>query len=566
MRIETKFPLGQILLEKKIITQEQLDAALKKQQETGDLLGVTLIKMGIVDEDVVLLPILSDQLGVDLVNLKNISIPKDVIEMIPAKFATFYKIIPIEYTEDRLTIATAHPLDIYVMDGIGTICPAKIKTVLAREKDILDAIHNYYGVGADTIAQMMGSVQINLDARQGVENIEEIDSEASIGKFINQILLEAYKQRATDIHIESFDNDLKVRYRVDGVLYDAQVPANIWHFKDSINSRIKIMSNLNIAEKRLPQDGRFKVKVGNVDLDLRVSFLPTQTGENVVIRILSSSKLFDMHELGLSQYNSNLLEELTKKPHGIIFVTGPTGSGKTTTLYSSLARLNRPDTKIITIEDPIEYQLHGITQVQINPAIGLTFAQGLRSMLRHDPDIMMVGEVRDRETAEIAIQIAQTGHLVFSTLHTNDAASSVTRLIDMGVEPYLITSSVECFIAQRLVRLICTKCKQPRELSPGMVKEMGITEKDCNNITVFHGGGCEFCNHSGYHGREGIYEFLILNDALREMILTRASAPQIKSKARSMGMKTLLEDGWEKVKAGLTAPEEVIRVTKDETG
>ena len=562
---QKRLPLGQVLVQKGLITEEQLQIALKKQKETNELLGMTLITLGFVDEEAVFVPILASQLGVDFVNLRSTKIPKDVITKIPAKFAIHYKVVPVEFKQDVLTVATTHPLDINIIDGISLIVPYKVKTLLASEKDIAEAVRKYYGVGADTIARMMDNVPMPERARTQVDNIAAIDSEASIGKFINQILLEAYRQRATDIHIEPFENELKIRYRVDGILRDAQVPGNIFHFKDSINSRIKIMSNLNIAEKRLPQDGRFQVKVGNVDLDLRVSFLPSQFGESAVIRLLSSAKLYDMQELGLSDEEQARLEELIHKPHGIIFVTGPTGSGKTTTLYSCLSRINTTEKKIITIEDPIEYQLSGIIQVQIHPAIGLTFARGLRSMLRHDPDIMMVGEVRDLETAEIAIQIALTGHLVFSTLHTNDAVSGITRLIDMGLEPYLISSAVECFVAQRLVRLICPRCKTETSLTPDIIKDFGLTPQEAEGVVIYEGRGCDYCNQTGFYGREGIYEFLMLDDAIREMINTRASSGQIKKKALEKGMKTLLKHGWQKVRQGLTTPEEVIRVTKEET-
>ena len=564
MRLRSKSPLGQLLIEKKIITTEQLDVALKEQKKTGELLGVTLLRLGFVNQEKVYLPILADQLGVDFVNLKDISISQEAIRKIPAKFAYHYKIIPVSFENDTLTVALTEPLDIHVLDDIGLVVKSKLKSVLASESDILEAIRKYYGVGAETIEKMMDTVDVQKIPETSTEDIQEIDSEASIGKFINQILLEAYKDRATDIHIEPFEDELKIRYRIDGLLYDAKVPTNIKHFRDSINSRIKIMSNLNIAEKRLPQDGRFKVKVGNVDLDFRVSFLPTPYGESVVIRILSSAKLYNLEELGLSLQERTTLDNLIHKPHGIVFVTGPTGSGKTTTLYSCLARVNKVDRKIITIEDPIEYQLKGVTQIQINPQVGLSFAAGLRSMLRHDPDIMMVGEVRDIETAEITIQVALTGHLVFSTLHTNDAASAVARLLDMGVEPYLIASSVECFIAQRLVRLICPECKKQVKLPEDMMKEFGLNAKQASDTTIYEGDGCESCKFTGYRGREGIYEFLPVNDQIRDMITQRATAAKIRNKAIEQGMRTLRDDGWDKVKKGLTTPSEVIRVTQEE--
>ncbi|MFA5059234.1 MAG: ATPase, T2SS/T4P/T4SS family [Candidatus Omnitrophota bacterium] len=564
MKIKTKSLLGQLLVDKKLISAQQLETALKEQKKTGELLGVTLLRLGFVTEETVYLPILADQLGVEFVNLKEIKISPEAINKIPAKFAYHYKIIPVEFKDDTLTVALTKPLDIHILDDIGLVVKARLVSVLASEKDILEAIRKYYGVGAETIEQMMDTVQPQERTTADFESTEDIGSEASIAKFLHQILAEAYQSRATDIHIEPFEDELRVRYRIDGVLYDARTPSTIKHFKDSINSRIKIMSNLNIAEKRLPQDGRFKTRVGQIDLDLRVSFLPTHYGESVVIRILSSAKLYSFEELGLYQKDLAALDHLIKKPHGIIFVTGPTGSGKTTTLYSCLARINTLERKIITIEDPIEYQLNGITQIQINPKIGLSFSAGLRSMLRHDPDIMMVGEVRDYETAEIAIQVALTGHLVFSTIHTNDAASAVTRLLDMGVEPYLVSSSVECFIAQRLIRLICPKCKQPGKITPEAIKEFGLKGEEANTA-IYEGKGCEFCKMTGYYGREGIYEFLLLNEEMRNMIVARATASQIKAKAIAAGMRTLRQDGWEKVKKGVTTPSEVIRVTQEES-
>ncbi len=566
MKIITETDFGALLVEQGFIQQQQLDEALLKQQATHELLWVVLFNLGFIKEEKRMYRLLAEYLGVDFLDLKLLRIEKSILQRIPVTIATHYKVIPVDYDseEDLLTIATAQPHNIYIQDGVHLVHASKIKTVLAREQDILEAIRQYYGVGAETIAQMKGTFAAVHEQDKGVDDIEQIDSDASIGKFINQILLEAYKDRATDIHIEPYEKDLKVRYRVDGILYDTKVPMNIWHFKEAINSRIKIMSNLNIAEKRLPQDGRFKVKVGEINLDLRVSFLPTQFGESVVIRILSSNRLYDMNDLGLSPREQALLEQLIQKPHGIIFVTGPTGSGKTTTLYSCLAHVNHPDKKIITIEDPIEYQLKGITQIQINPAIHLTFSQGLRAMLRHDPDIMMVGEVRDKETAEIATQIALTGHLVFSTLHTNDAASGITRLVDMGVEPYLICSSVECFIAQRLVRTLCPLCKKPASVTEDMLKIFGASVRIETSQTIYEADGCESCHFTGYRGREGIYEFLSLNEEIREMILSRATASQIARKARDKGMVSLLQHGWEKVVKGQTTASEIIRVTKDD--
>lgn len=556
--------IGQLLIENSIITSKELERALVEQKKTGELLGITLIRLGFVDEEEIYLPILAKELDVQFVRLKEIEIRPDAIKKIPAKVVAHYKVIPIECKEDTLTIASTNPLNIQVLDDISLMCGLKVKSVLASQKEINDAIRKYYGLGAETIEQMMDSVEDIQEIEEKTTDIHMLDSEASIGKFINQLLLEAHQNRATDIHIEPFEDELKVRYRIDGILYDAKVPANIKHFKDSISSRIKIISNLNIAEKRLPQDGRFKIRINKVDLDLRVSFLPTPFGESIVIRLLSSTKLYNLFELGLSKEEAKVLDGFIQKPHGIIFLTGPTGSGKTTTLYSCLSRINQIDKKIITIEDPIEYQLNGITQIQIHPTIGLSFAAGLRSMLRHDPDIMMVGEVRDSETADITIQVALTGHLVFSTLHTNDAASAVTRLLDMGIEPYLIASSVLCFIAQRLIRLICPFCKQAVKVSDDILKELGVTIKDVEGVVFYEGQGCNQCNFTGYQGREGIYEFLPIQEDIRDLILSRSSASQIKNKAVSLGMKSLRQRGWDKVKAGVTTPSEVIRVTQEE--
>jgi len=559
-----KSPLGQLLVKEKIITEQQLQIALDEQKKTKELLGVALMRLGFVDEELIYLPVLAAQLGVEFVNLKIAQISKEAISKISAKVAEHYQVMPVEYKDGVLTVAVNRPLDIRLLDDLAVICKTRITPALASTKDVAEAIRKHYGLGADTIDQMMQSTSFKEKKQETPVSLEELDSEASIAKFINQLLLEAHQKQATDIHIEPFVDELKVRYRIDGVLYDAKAPSNIKHFKDAISSRIKVMSNLNIAEKRLPQDGRFKLQAAGVNLDLRVSFLPTPFGESVVIRLLSSSNLYRMADLGLVQSEEEILNGLIQKPHGIIFLTGPTGSGKTTTLYSCLSRVNTVDKKIITIEDPVEYQLKGITQIQIHPQIGLTFAAGLRSMLRHDPDIMMVGEVRDTETAEITIQVALTGHLVFSTLHTNDAASAVARLMDMGVEPYLISSSVLCFIAQRLVRLLCPHCKEPTLITNEMLKEFSVRKEDIKGLIVYEAKGCEACHFTGYQGRHGIFEFLIMSEDIRNLILQKATSTQIHAKALQSGMKTLRQSGWEKITQGLTSPSEVIRVTQEE--
>lgn len=472
--------------------------------------------------------------------LKDLKIDPDVFEKIPAKFACHYKVIPIRFENDTLTLAIEDPLDLITLDDISLFLGLKIEPVSASRADILGAIRGHYGLGAETIEEIMGAEGLdnNLSGEmRRTENIDEMAQDASIMKFVNQMLAQAVKDNATDIHIEPYEDELRIRYRVDGILYDVPIPQGIKYFKSAIVSRIKIMANLDIAERRLPQDGRIKIKVSGQEMDLRVSVLPTQFGESVDIRILISSMLYSLQGLGLSPADLGILERLIKKPHGIIFVTGPTGSGKTTTLYACLSKINDSNRKIITIEDPVEYQLKGITQIQVHQRIGLDFAAGLRSMLRHDPDIMMVGEVRDLETLEITIRVALTGHLVFSTLHTNDAAGGITRLLDMGAEPYLVASSVECFIAQRLVRVICHDCR---------------------------GKGCESCKLTGYKGRTAIYEFLVMSDEIRDMILKRSSSGHIKGKALELGMHTLRMDGLEKIKKGITTFNEVMRVTKED--
>ena len=498
-------------------------------------------------------------------NLRNLKIDSDIFQKVPARFALHYKIMPVKIEENSLTVAIEDPLDVNTMDDISLFLGLKIIPVFANHSDISEAIEKHYGLGAETIEEIIGAADIDknlLTQKPESENIDDMAQDASIIKFVNQMLGQAVRDNATDIHIEPYRDELGIRYRIDGILHDVSVPQDIAYFKSAIVSRIKIMANLDIAERRLPQDGRINIKIAGQAMDLRVSVLPTQFGESLDIRILINSMLYSLRDLGLSLIDMERLEKLIKKPHGIIFVTGPTGSGKTTTLYACLSKINNKDRKIITIEDPIEYQLKGVTQIQVHPKIGLDFAAGLRSMLRHDPDIMMVGEVRDSETLEITIRVALTGHLVFSTLHTNDASGGITRLLDMGVEPYLCASSVECFIGQRLVRVICPDCKARIEPDKEILKEFGI--HNVNNVKIYKGSGCETCKFTGYKGRTAIYEFLIMNDEIREMVLKRSSSGQIKNKALELGMRTLRMDGWEKIEKGLTTIDEVIRVTKED--
>ncbi|KPK39571.1 MAG: hypothetical protein AMJ78_08275 [Omnitrophica WOR_2 bacterium SM23_29] len=565
MAIQNNIPIGELLVDEKVITPEQLEAGLKEQRRTGKSICQTLIDLGFSTEEKVF-TVLSRHLGVPYVRIKDRKIDKSIIEKMPAKIASYYKLMPIELKGNTLTIVVIDPLDVRTLDDIKLLLGFEIQPVLGGEKDILEAIRKYYGIGADTIERIMAESatleELKLPTTP-VRDAEELVEDASIIKFVNQIIQQAYYDRATDIHIEPYEDEMKVRYRIDGILYDATIPPTIKYFQSAIVSRIKIMANLNIAERRLPQDGRINLRVGEDDLDLRVSILPTPYGESVGIRLLTTKMLYSLEDLGLSQFDLKILEEMIKKPHGIILVTGPTGSGKTTTLYACLSKINNKELKILTIEDPIEYLIKGITQTQVHPKIGLTFANGLRSMLRHDPDVMMVGEIRDLETAEITIRVALTGHLVFSTLHTNDAAGAVTRLLDMGIEPYLVSSSVECIIAQRLVRLICPECKHPVKGKKEVLLELGVNNIP-DEVEIFEGKGCEACKFTGYRGRTGIYEFLVMNNEIREMVLTRTSSDHIKQRAVKLGMRILRQDGVDKVLRGLTTVSEVLRVTPQE--
>ncbi len=563
--------LIEMLLKRNLVKNDQVEEATEEKKKTGEPLARILVRKGHLREED-LARTLADQFKIPFIRFGKFLIEKDVIDKIPAKLALHYRMIPIKGTANTLTVAISDPQNIRAIDDISVALKNKyrVEPVLATESDILGAIKKYYGLGAETVEGMITSragdgSAVDSGEEAQIDDIEKMAGDASIVKLVNQVMLEAWKKRATDIHIEPYREKLALRYRVDGILYPAEVPEHIRRFLPAIISRIKIMSNLNIVERRLPQDGRASIKVGNEKMDLRISILPTPHGESVVIRMLPTSKSIKMTDLGLTEEHQKILEELILKPYGIIFVTGPTGAGKSTTLYASLSKINTPERKIITIEDPIEYELEGVTQIQVMPQIGLTFAQGLRSMLRHDPDAMMVGEVRDFETAELAIRIALTGHLVFSTLHTNDAASAVTRLIDMGVDPFLIVSSVECFIAQRLIRLICNKCKKEdkRAITPEIEQELrGCQKGKGGDIKLWIGEGCEDCNHLGYRGRTGIHEFLLLTRPIKDLIMKKSSADDIKRAAIQNNMRTLRQAGWEKVLEGVTTIDEILRVTQ----
>jgi type II secretory ATPase GspE/PulE/Tfp pilus assembly ATPase PilB-like protein len=552
--------LGELLIKRGVLTQGQLDLALREHNKSGELLGKALIRLGYISEDQLLIT-LAEQLAIPfLATLKDKPVSEDVIKAVPARFVWHYKFMPLALKGNNLTIAVSNPLDVWPTEDIKFHLGFEVDVVLAVESEIMASIKAYYGLGAAIVEGILDDGITVLDSAP-----EKMALDASVVKLVNQLLAEAIQSRATDIHIEPYRDRVKVRYRIDGILYDVPVPETIKQLHLAITSRIKIIANMDIVERRLPQDGRAKVKLGEMDVDLRISIIPTLYGENLVIRILPTEMLFNTKDLGFGSKDMLLIEELLEKPHGIIFLTGPTGSGKTTTLYSFLSKLNKPDVKIITVEDPIEYELIGVTQLQVNAKIGLTFAGALRNLLRHDPDVMMIGEVRDLETAELAIRTALTGHLVFSTLHTNDASSGVTRLIDMGLEPYLVASSVQAFIAQRLVRTVCSGCKTQVPLKE-VLKAKEIARDAFETVErpefIYKGKGCEACKFTGYKGRMAIYEILTINEVIRQLVIDKASASQIKKKAIEQGLRTLMQEGWAKIREGLTTPEEVMRVTE----
>ncbi len=567
--------IGEMLIAKGIIQEDQLEEGLRNAKQSGERIGEALVKLGYVTEEEVLIT-LSDQLGIPFLKIKNLQIAPEIVAKIPAKFVLHYKSIPVKEEKKYLQIATSDPLDIHTLDDIRMLVGQEIEPVIATNDDISEAIKKYYGIGAATMQQMNDNKTETKDVEMiggehtDLDRIGDMAEDASVITFVNQIFAEAFGMRATDIHIEPFEKDLRVRYRIDGLLYEAPVPAAIKRFQAAITSRVKIMSNLNIAERRLPQDGRIELRMTGQSYDLRVSTIPTAYGESISIRILDrSSVLLSLEQLGLGEDGLQKFNILLKKPHGIILVTGPTGSGKTTTLYACLNKINSMDRMIISIEDPIEYELYGVNQIQVQERIELTFARCLRAILRHDPNIILVGEIRDHETAEIAIQTALTGHLVFSTLHTNDAAGAVTRLQDMGIEPFLIASSVEGMIAQRLVRLICENCKKEYTPDPKLAEMVcsgigDITPVKPSELKLYRGVGCESCRYTGYRGRTAIYEIILLSEKIKSLVMQRADAGQIKQAALSVGMRTLRMDGWVRAINGKTTVDEVLRVTQEE--
>jgi len=547
------------------LTDEQLNVARQEAGRQKISLRESVLKLALVSEKD-LLAAVAKRTGLPFENIATVPIEQNALAAINANIASHYNIVPLRITEDALVIATCDPFRPNIKNEIQLVLDNShnIQLVLATSDEIQKVIRRAYGVGAATVEQMVTDEQTSEESDQTQDLIDENKAtKASVIKLVNQILADAITDHATDIHIEPYEGDIKVRYRVDGILYDAGIPGTIKFFRDGITSRIKIISGLDIAEKRLPQDGRAQVNLSGHKFDLRISILPTRFGEAINIRVLPQSTLIsDLPALGMTEDVTRELMQLIRKPHGIILVTGPTGSGKTTTLYTCMNLLIKSERKIITIEDPIEYDMPGIVQMQVHPSIGFTFATALRAMLRHDPDIMLVGEIRDLETAETAIRTALTGHLVFSTLHTNDAASAITRLLDMGIEPYLVASSVEAILAQRLIRVICPNCKQPHQPEP----EVATAIKAISGIEklpqAYQGRGCPRCRFTGYKGRTAITELLVLSDNIRDLTVKRSHANKIDARARAEGMTSLLETGFRKIRQGITTYDEILRATK----
>src|SRR3954470_9062311 len=590
--------IGELLLKEKLITPDQLQQALTQQKSSGGKLGHSLIKLGFVKDDQIT-ALLSKQYGVPAINLTQFKLDPTIIKLVPTETARKYQIIPLSRSGSTLTIAMTDPTNVFAMDDIKFMTGYTVEPVVASEIAITDAVEKYYpsakgGAGAkpggkpgeakpisgstlEMASRGLEELQASLgggdaDGVEVLEEMQEISAEAlarqgedaPVVRLVNVVLMSAIQKGASDIHIEPYEKELRVRYRIDGILYNIMAPP--MKYRDAIVSRVKIMSKLDIAEKRLPQDGRIKIRYNEQgepkEIDFRVSVLPTLFGEKIVLRLLDKDKLMlDMTKLGFEPESLTKFEEAIARPWGMVLVTGPTGSGKTNTLYSSIAKINTPETNIMTAEDPVEFNLAGINQVQVRENIGLNFAAALRSFLRQDPNIILVGEIRDFETAEIAVKAALTGHLVLSTLHTNDAPSTINRLMNMGIEPFLVASAVHLICAQRLVRRVCSNCKEANPMTPEALMQAGFTADDAASVTPMKGAGCDRCNNTGYKGRVGLYEVMAVSEELRELILVGASGLELRRKAVDEGMITLRASGLRKVKDGLTSIEEVVRET-----
>ncbi len=560
--------LGELLLKNNLITSQQLEKALDDQKSSGGRLGDSLIKLGLVQEGE-LVGFLSKQYGMPSINLSEIKISPDVIKIIPNDVAIKYQVIPVSLRNSTLIVAMVDPSNIFAIDDIKFLTGHRIEPMIASESSMALSLDTYYGTtkGLTNILQGIEAEELQIAGEEeslDIGNLQQASEDAPVIKLVNAVFTDAVKKRASDIHVEPYEKYFRIRFRIDGILYEIMRPP--LKMKNAVVSRLKIMARLDIAERRLPQDGRIKLKMAKgEEMDVRVSILPTLFGEKVVLRLLDKSNLqLDMTKLGFEEGQLNDFKEAIYKPYGMVLVTGPTGSGKTTTLYSALSELNKITENISTAEDPVEFNLPGINQVQIHEEIGLTFANALRSFLRQDPDIILVGEIRDFETAEIGIKAALTGHLVLSTLHTNDAPSTINRLLNMGIEPFLVSSATNLIVAQRLVRKTCAECKAPVTISPESFAKLGIPPEEYEqykNITFYKGTGCDVCNNTGYKGRIALYEVAAVTDPIKELILQGASALEIKREAIRQGMKTLRRSGITKLLEGVTSLEEILKTT-----
>ncbi|MBN2022995.1 MAG: Flp pilus assembly complex ATPase component TadA [Pirellulales bacterium] len=564
--------IGQVLVDLGFISDERLEELLEEQkQRSGELLGRIAIELGLINEDQ-LAQALAEQMGLQVISLADVAIPPDVLNQVTEPMAQLYRIVPVSFKENTLTVAMCDPQKLSVLDELRTFLGYDIRAVVATERDVLKALERYYAVGGESVESLISDMEDDLDlaaAAKAMEkrdgpldltSVEALADSAPVRKLLNMVFLLAIKDHASDLHFEPFENEFKIRIRADGILYEMVPPPR--HMAFAITTRIKVMADLDIAERRLPQDGRIQLSVGGHPIDMRVSVLPTMFGESVVLRILDRSVvMLDLDVIGLDPTSLAEFRRIIRKPNGIVLVTGPTGSGKTTTLYGALNELNEITDKLITTEDPVEYDIDGIIQIPIDESIGNTFAQCLRSILRQDPDRILVGEIRDLETAEIAVQASLTGHMVFSTLHTNDAPNTVTRLRDMGVPPFLLTATLEAVLAQRLVRKICRQCHE--ETMPGteLLAELALTPDDVAGKKFYRGRGCESCNNTGFKGRTGLFELMEMNDPLRDVINQGGSTQQVRQCALSGGMRPLRISGLEKLYSGITTIEEVIRET-----
>lgn len=561
-------PLGKLLIERNLISPEQWEESLEQHRLTGKSAGKILVESGLLSHEA-LLQAVANQSRMEIVDLEKVKIDKKAVDKVPGSIAQVYNVMPITLQGNTFTVAISDPLNLQFMDDLRFTLGCNIQPVLASEDQIQEKVNQYYKLEKESIPELVNQIKkdksaVPLKARERKfkpEELQELAAQAPVVKLLNLIILEAVKDKASDIHFEPFGEEFKIRYRIDGQCIEAAFPPKELNL--ALASRIKVMANLDVAETRLPQDGRILTNIGGKKVDLRVSTLPTVFGESIVMRILDKSVVgLSLDQAGLADADKGNLRTLIHKPNGIVLVTGPTGSGKTTTLYSCLKEINKIDLKVITSEDPVEYDLGGIVQINIKPKIGLTYALCLRHILRQDPDVIMVGEIRDKETAEIVIQASLTGHLVFSTLHTNDAPGAITRLLDMGIVPFLISSTLSACLAQRLVRTICPDCREPYKPDGKDLSQLGLAQADIKGKSFYRGKGCKSCKDTGYKGRTGIFELFILNDNLRSLILERKSAQDLRTAAARAGMRSLREDGLDKIYRGITTVEEVVSQTQ----